>query len=77
MKIIKHCSQTFPTTATGFLVGMDVSSQLQVTNSFPFPTTEIPQTDSHHESNSASTLAGAAPATAMPRAASASRKAAT
>jgi translation initiation factor 3 subunit H len=62
MKIIKHCSQTFPTTATGFLVGMDISSQLQVTNSFPFPTTEIPQPDSHHDnSNAASNLAAAAP----------------
>jgi len=38
MKIIKHSSQTFPTTATGSLVGMDVNGTLQITNSFPFPT---------------------------------------
>lgn len=61
MKIIKHCSQTFPTTATGFMVGMDVSSQLQVTNSFPFPTVDVPPTDGHHDSNAASNLAAAAP----------------
>ena len=61
MKIIKHCSQTFPTTATGFLVGMDVQGTLQATNCFPFPTIDIPSTDGHHDSNAASNLAAAAP----------------
>lgn len=62
MKIIKHCAQTFPTTATGFLVGMDVQSNLQVTNSFPFPTVEVPATDSHHDNqNTAANLTAAAP----------------
>ena len=61
MKIIKHCSQTFPTTATGFLVGMDVQGTLQTTNSFPFPTIDLPTTDGHHDSNAASNIAAAAP----------------
>lgn len=62
MKVIKHCSQTFPTTATGFLVGMDVLSTLQITNSFPFPTVEAPPNDNHHDNqNSSSNLAAAAP----------------
>lgn len=67
MKVIKHCSQTFPTTATGFLVGMDSLSTLQVTNSFPFPTIDLPPSDSHHDNNpnnqqnAASNLAAAAP----------------
>ena len=61
MKIIKHCSQTFPTTATGFLVGMDKAANLEVTNSFPFPTIEVPPTDGHHDNNAASNLAAAAP----------------
>lgn len=61
MKIIKHCSQTFPTTATGFLVGMDKSANLEVTNSFPFPTVDVPPTDGHHDHNAASNLAAAAP----------------
>ncbi|KAI9683184.1 MAG: hypothetical protein M1829_005975 [Trizodia sp. TS-e1964] len=61
MKIIKHCSQSFPTTATGSLVGMDVTGTLQITNSFPFPTTDIPSTDSHHDPNSSSNPAAAAP----------------
>lgn len=62
MKIIKHCSQTFPTTATGFLVGMDKTAILEVTNSFPFPTIEAPPTDGHHnDNNAASNLAAAAP----------------
>lgn len=60
-KIIKHCSQTFPTTATGFLVGMDVQGVLQVTNSYPYPTVDIPATDSHHDINNASNAAAAAP----------------
>lgn len=61
MKVIKHCSQTFPTTATGFLVGMDIGSNLQVTNSFPFPTIDLPPTDGHHDNNAASNQAAAAP----------------
>ncbi|OJJ49646.1 hypothetical protein ASPZODRAFT_128141 [Penicilliopsis zonata CBS 506.65] len=61
MKIIKHCTQTFPTTATGSIVGMDVDGTLEITNSFPFPVVEMPA-DSHFD--------GAAPnpAAAAPRA---------
>ncbi|KAI4287202.1 MAG: hypothetical protein L6R35_003538 [Caloplaca aegaea] len=61
MKIIKHCSQTFPTTATGFLVGMDAKSTLEITNSFPFPTIEPPPTDGHHDNNAMSNHTAAAP----------------
>ena len=42
MKVIKHCSSRFPTTATGSLVGMDVNGILEVTNSFPFPVVDLP-----------------------------------
>ncbi|OQO04907.1 Eukaryotic translation initiation factor 3 subunit H [Cryoendolithus antarcticus] len=63
MRIIKHASSTFPTTATGCLVGMDVGNQLQITNSFPFPAA-VPdpsaQQDSYHTPDP-STLALAAP----------------
>ena len=61
MKIIKHCSQTYPTTATGFLVGMDKAANLEVTNAFPFPTIEVPPSDGHHDSNASSNFAAAAP----------------
>lgn len=44
MKIIKHCSQKFPTVATGSLVGLDVNGTLEVTNTFPFPVPD-PQQD--------------------------------
>lgn len=37
MRIVKHSTTAFPTTATGCLVGMDIGSQLQVTNCFPYP----------------------------------------
>lgn len=57
MKIIKHSSQTFPTTATGSLVGMDKDGVLEVTNCFPFPTVDIPP-DGHQEIRD---LAAAAP----------------
>jgi translation initiation factor 3 subunit H len=57
MKIIKHCSQAFPTTATGSLVGMDVNGILEITNTFPFPTLEgsgaaSAATDSQYPSSS-------------------------
>ncbi len=60
MKIIKHCSQAFPTTATGSLVGMDVNGVLQVTNTFAFPTIDGAAPDSHQDSFSS-------PAAAAPR----------
>ncbi|KAK2796301.1 hypothetical protein FQN50_009627 [Emmonsiellopsis sp. PD_5] len=59
MKIIKHSSQSFPTTATGSLVGMDVRGTLQVTNSFPFPVVDIPA-DSHFD-NAPQNAAAVAP----------------
>jgi len=59
MKIIKHCSQAFPTTATGSLVGMDVNGVLQITNSFAFPAVDAPAQDGHQDQYS--NLAAAAP----------------
>jgi len=59
MKISKHCSASFPTTATGSLVGMDANGVLEVTNCFPFPTTEPTNVDSHQ--NDASAAAAMAP----------------
>lgn len=63
MKITKHSSSTFPTTATGSLVGLDNGTLLEVTNTFPFPTVDVASTDSHQNShqNDASSLAAAAP----------------
>jgi translation initiation factor 3 subunit H len=61
MKIIKHSSQNFPTTATGSLVGMEKNGTLEITSSFPFPTVDVPATDGHHNNDSASNLAAAAP----------------
>ena len=58
MKIVKHCSQRFPTTATGSLVGMDVNGTLEVTNSFPFPIVDIPQ-DSPYDGTHFNTAAAA------------------
>ncbi|KAI1639268.1 hypothetical protein F4809DRAFT_638744 [Biscogniauxia mediterranea] len=60
MKIVKHCSTSFPTTATGCIVGMDKDGLLEVTNTFPFPTTDVANVDSSHQ-NDASALAAAAP----------------
>ena len=61
MKIIKHCSQTFPTIATGFLVGMDDKGTLETTNAFPFPAVEVANLDGHHDTNTAANYAAAAP----------------
>lgn len=62
MKIVKHCSASFPTTATGSLVGMDQDSTLGITNSFPFPIADIASVEGSHP-NDASALAAAAPQT--------------
>ena len=48
MKVVKTCSQKFPTQATGSLVGMDNNGTLEITNCFPFPIVEIPN-DSYHD----------------------------
>lgn len=62
MKIVKHCAASFPTTATGSIVGMDASSTLQITNCFPFPTPEVAAADAHpNDHTAASNLAAAAP----------------
>lgn len=58
MKIIKHCSQRFPTTATGALVGMDRDGCLEITNCFPFPIIELPP-DAHYENQHINTAAAA------------------
>lgn len=63
MRIIAHAGKSFPTPATGFLVGLDVNSQLQVTNSFPFPAAApdaVSSADPYHQQDAAS-LAAAAP----------------
>jgi len=52
MRIIKHSAQTFPTTATGSLVGMDVNGVLEITNAFPFPVVDT-GSDGHDGSNNA------------------------
>ena len=59
MKIVKHCSSSFPTTATGSLVGMDSNGVLEITNAFPFPTVDVSGTDGHQ--SDPSSLAAAAP----------------
>jgi translation initiation factor 3 subunit H len=62
MKIVKACAASYPTTATGSIVGMDVNGTLQVTNSFPFPTADIVASDSHpNDHMAASNIAAAAP----------------
>jgi translation initiation factor 3 subunit H len=37
LKIVKHCTDSMPSLATGQLLGLDVGSTLEVTNCFPFP----------------------------------------
>lgn len=61
MKIVKHCASAFPTIATGCIVGMDVNSTLEVTNSFPFPSTEAATSDHPNDHLAASNAAAAAP----------------
>ncbi|KAK5988955.1 Eukaryotic translation initiation factor 3 subunit H [Cladobotryum mycophilum] len=69
LKIAKHCSSSFPTIATGSIVGMDQNGVLEVTNTFAFPTVDAtgPFTDSHQNQNDTANLAAAAPARSMIR----------
>jgi translation initiation factor 3 subunit H len=60
MKVIKHSQQVFPTIATGSLVGLENNGTLEITNSFPFPTIDVPTTDGHQQDNAAN-MAAAAP----------------
>lgn len=60
MKIVRHATSTFPTVATGAIVGLDVNDVLEITNAFPFPTADAANVDSSHQ-NDASSLAAAAP----------------
>ncbi|KAI1480046.1 eukaryotic translation initiation factor 3 subunit 3 [Daldinia eschscholtzii] len=62
MKIVKHCSNSFPTTATGSIVGMDKDGVLEITNTFPFPTVDLANVEGGHQ-NDASAIAAAAPRT--------------
>jgi translation initiation factor 3 subunit H len=59
MKIIKTSAQSFPSIATGSLVGLDVNGTLQITNTFPFPSVDVPSSDGHQDS--ASNIAATAP----------------
>ena len=59
MKIAKHCSSAFPSTATGSIVGMDQNGLLQISNTFPFPSGDSATSDLRE--NEASALAAAAP----------------
>lgn len=60
MKVAKHCSSAFPTSATGSIVGMDRAGNLEITNTFPFPTSDVTNVDGGY-ANDASALALAAP----------------
>ena len=37
LKIIKHCKEFAPERASGILLGLDLDSRLEITNSFPIP----------------------------------------
>ena len=50
MKMIKHCTQAFPTTATGSIVGLDVNGVLEIRNTFPFPTPDNATAEAHQAS---------------------------
>ncbi|CAM9509558.1 unnamed protein product [Chrysoparadoxa australica] len=40
LKIVKHCTDALPSMVAGSLLGLDMGDALQVTHSFPFPTTK-------------------------------------
>jgi len=52
LKIIKHCLESPTDSPTGTLLGLDVSSTLQVTNSFPLPSSSSSSQPSSAQSSS-------------------------
>lgn len=40
LKIVKHCHESLPTMVTGSLLGLDVNGLLEVSYSYPFPTSK-------------------------------------
>ena len=40
MKIIKQCRDFFPSPTSGHLLGLDVNGVLQITNSYPLPSSQ-------------------------------------
>ncbi|KAG0638249.1 hypothetical protein HOY80DRAFT_906513 [Tuber brumale] len=60
LKICKHASSAHPQVITGQLLGMDVDGELQVTNSFPFPSTD-PSTSSNDPDGNLASAAALAP----------------
>ena len=56
MRIIKHSAQTFPSVATGSMVGLDKDGVLEITNCFPFPSV-----DSGSDGHDGQNMAAAAP----------------
>ncbi|ETS72986.1 Eukaryotic translation initiation factor 3 subunit H [Pestalotiopsis fici W106-1] len=61
MKIVRHATSTFPSVATGAIVGLDQGGLLSITNTFPFPTADVAHADGGSHQNDASSLAAAAP----------------
>lgn len=59
IKIATASGKSFPSLATGSIVGMEKNGVLEVTNSFPFPEPSATQTDGQNDS--AASLAAAAP----------------
>ncbi|KAF1364978.1 hypothetical protein EJ07DRAFT_151396 [Lizonia empirigonia] len=59
IKLATASGKSFPSVATGSLVGMEKNGVLEITNSFPFPETAAAANDG--QSDSASNLAASAP----------------
>eukprot|EP01137_Pigoraptor_chileana_P027979 Opistho-2@11338 len=49
MRILKHCRESLPDLVTGQLLGMVVENRLEVTNSFPFPSTTAEDDENDNE----------------------------
>ncbi|KAI5839869.1 hypothetical protein DFP73DRAFT_598123 [Morchella snyderi] len=62
LKIAKHSSSAHPQVITGQLLGMDVDGELQVTNSFPFPSADpAASSGDFNDNNSSANAAATAP----------------
>ncbi|GAB5593693.1 hypothetical protein Unana1_08593 [Umbelopsis nana] len=49
LKIIKHCRESYPVDVTGQLLGLDVDGTLEVTNCFPFPSSDDDEASAQYQ----------------------------
>jgi len=57
LKIMKHCQENLPDVVTGQLLGLDITTTLEVTNCFPFPNDAANDDEENTDESAANSVA--------------------